>query len=237
MVVLPAMESTSTSAGSRWACRTGLVQQSFQGLEDLMLQKGELPLQRRADAAHYVRGHGGLGIEHGGLAQGFAGGKLQQAGGQGGGADIYGQAQAAGHGSKGAEGCFAGKLDAGVFRGLRQGDLSVAQEGRLAGRDAHPRPLRRRWAGRDSRRLLRRICRTCPGRRRGAARESRAPPADPPKWACPQRTGGCRRFPGARLIHASSFSRKSTMPKKVTVFWPLIYFRSVSLVVLYTSTP
>lgn len=111
----------------------GLVQQSFQGLEDLMLQKGELPLQRRADAAHYVRGHGGLGIEHGGLAQGFAGGKLQQAGGQGGGADIYGQAQAAGHGGKGPEGCFAGKLDAGAFRGLRQGDLSVAQKGRLAG--------------------------------------------------------------------------------------------------------
>ena len=39
----------------------GLVQQGFQGLEDLMLQKGELSLQRRADAAHYVRGHGGLG--------------------------------------------------------------------------------------------------------------------------------------------------------------------------------
>ena len=201
------------------------------------LQRRKAALHRRVDAADHVGSHGGLRVQHGRDGQAFAAGQVVQAQRQGGGADIDRRAEAPWHGPHRRNHRAAASLDLRRQR-LRQDHHRVAMDHRLAGKARPAADFRSIGRGSISREQHGALAAHAPA---SAGLRQRLPRLRQQRGEL-LRMGKSHR---ERLMpamdgqcgHVDPSRQKSTMPKKVTVFCPLMYFRSVGFVVLYTSMP
>ena len=110
----------------------GLLQKAFDGLLDLLLQLLSLALQGSTDTAHNIGGNTPLGIHGCAFTQNVAALQVVQLQRQGGGANIHRRTDT-GCGTNMLCGDFiAGQFNA-ILLGIRQPDLGICQDHRLAG--------------------------------------------------------------------------------------------------------